>query len=96
MPDPRDPRFVTHPLTDILTIALCATLSGAHSFEDIAAFGRAKEDWLRSLGLALPHGVPAHDTFRDLFRHLNPDAFQDGFTSWINAVCGRLGIDHVQ
>ena len=39
--DPRDPRFITHLLGDILTIALCATLSGAKSFEDIAAFGRA-------------------------------------------------------
>ena len=96
VPDPRDPRFITHPLTDILTIALCATLSGATSFEDIAAFGRAKQDWLRSLGLTLPHGIPSHDTFRDLFRHLHPDAFQHGFTAWINAVCGRLGIDHVQ
>jgi predicted transposase YbfD/YdcC len=94
--DPRDPRFLTHLLGDILTIALCATLAGAKSFEDIAAFGRAKETWLRSLGLALPKGIPSHDTFRDLFRHLAPGVFQDCFTSWINAVCARLGYDHVQ
>ena len=68
--DPRDRRFVTHPLGDILTIALCAILSGGKSFEDLAAFGRSKETWLRSLGLTLPHGIPSHDTFRDLFRHL--------------------------
>ena len=61
--DPRDPRFITHLLGDILTIALCAMLSGAESFEDIAAFGRAKETWLRSLGLALPKGIPSHGTF---------------------------------
>jgi predicted transposase YbfD/YdcC len=94
--DPRDPRFTTHSLGDILTISLCATLSGAKGFEDLAAFGRSKETWLRSLGLALPHGVPSHDTFRDLFRHLAPGAFQDCFRSWINAACARLGIDHVQ
>ena len=90
--DPRDPRFVTHLLGDLLTIALCATLSGAKSFEDLAAFGRAKEPWLRTLGLTLPHGIPSHDTFRDLFRHLAPTAFQDCFTAWINAVCARLGV----
>jgi len=94
--DPRDSRFITHLLGDILTIALCATLSGVKSFEDMAAFGRAKETWLRCLGLALPHGIPSHDTFRDLFRHLNPAVFQDCFSSWINAVCDRLGIQQVQ
>jgi predicted transposase YbfD/YdcC len=96
VPDPRDARFCTYRLLDLLVIALCATLSGAKSFEDMAAFGRAKETWLRSLGLALPGGIPSHDTFRDLFRHLSPAAFQDAFTAWINAVCDRLGVKHVQ
>jgi len=94
--DPRDPRFVTHLLSDILTIALCAMLSGAKSFEDMAAFGRSKETWLRSLGLTLPHGIPSHDTFRDLFRHLAPAAFQDCFTAWVNALCAHLGVKQVQ
>jgi predicted transposase YbfD/YdcC len=94
--DPRDPRFTTHLLGDLLTIALCATLSAAKSFEDMAAFGRAKESWLRSLGLTLPHGIPSHDTFRDLFRHLDPAVFQDCFTAWINAVCARVGVQQVQ
>src|SRR5947208_8740959 len=62
----------------------------------MAAFGRAKESWLRALGLPLPHGIPSHDTFRDLFRHLNPAVFQDCFTAWINAVCARWGGQHVQ
>jgi len=96
VPDPRDRRFTTHSLGDLLTIALCALLSGGKSFEDLAAFGRSKETWLRSLGLALRHGIPSHDTFRDLFRHLNPALFQDCFTCWINAVCARLGIRQVQ
>jgi predicted transposase YbfD/YdcC len=95
VPDPRDSRYTTHLLGDILTIALCALLSGAKSFEDLAAFGRAKQTWLRSLGLTLPSGIPAHDTFRDLFCQLAPGLFQDCFTAWINAVCARLGVKHV-
>jgi predicted transposase YbfD/YdcC len=94
--DPRDCRYISHPLGDILTIALCATLAGATSFEDLEEFGRTKEAWLRSLGLTLPHGIPSHDTFRDLFRRLRPGAFQDCFTAWINAACARLGVPHVQ
>src|SRR3954462_4341884 len=62
VPDPRDPRFITHRLGDILTIALCATLSGAKSFEDLAAFGRAKETWLRSLGLTAKSKVSDTDS----------------------------------
>jgi predicted transposase YbfD/YdcC len=96
VPDPRDTRFTSHSLVDLLTIALCALLSGGKSFEDLAAFGRSKATWLRSLGLTLRNGIPSHDTFRDLFRHLNPAVFQDCFTSWINAVCARLDIRQVQ
>jgi predicted transposase YbfD/YdcC len=96
LPDPRDPRFIRHRLSDLLTIALGALLAGAKSFEDIAAFGRAKQDWLRSLGLELLHGIPSHDTFRDLFRHLAPGTFQDCFTDWINAAWARLGGQNVQ
>jgi predicted transposase YbfD/YdcC len=94
--DPRDSRYTDHLLGDILTIALCGIFSGSKSFEDLAAFGRAKETWLRSVGLTLPKGIPSHDTFRDLFRHLKPGAFQECFTSWINAVCAHLNLSHVQ
>lgn len=96
MRDLRDLRFTTHLLGDLLTSALCATLSGAKSFEDLVAFGRSKEAWLRTLGLTLPEGIPSHDTFRDLFRHLDPAVFQDCFTAWINAVCAHLGVQQVQ
>jgi predicted transposase YbfD/YdcC len=94
--DPRHPAFRDHHLLgDILVIALCAVLSGADSWEDIAEFGRSKDSWLRGLGLRLPNGSPAHDTFNRVFADLNPDAFQGCFTTWINAVCGDLGFCHI-
>src|SRR5262249_16354641 len=93
LPDPRHPAFRgRHRLGDILVIALSAVLSGADSWDAIAAFGAAKQAWLRSLGLELPHGTPSHDTFNRLFAALDPLAFQHGFTSWINAVCAALGL----
>ena len=95
LPDPRHPAFRDrHRLCDILVIALSAILSGARSWDAIADFGVAKETWFRSLGLALPNGIPAHDTFNRLFAALDPLAFQQGFTSWINAVCRTLGFCH--
>ena len=96
LPDPRHPAFQDHHrLGDLLVIALCAVLSGARSWDAIARFGRSKETWLRSLGLTLPNGPPAHDTFNRLFAAVDPLAFQHCFTGWINAVCDTLGFIHI-
>src|SRR3989442_1576003 len=96
VPDPRHPAFQgPHRLGDILVIALTALLSGANSWDAIAAFGVTKQTWLRSIGLQLPGGIPSHDTFNRLFTALNPRAFQQAFTSWINAVCHTLGFCHL-
>ena len=65
LPDPRVARTHYHRLEDILIISICAMLCGATSFEDMTLFGQMKEPWLRTL-LALPHGIPSHDTFNRL------------------------------
>ena len=96
VPDPRHPAFRDHHLLgDLLVIALSAVLAGARSWEGIAEFGRSKETWLRSLGLALPNGIPAHDTFNRIFADLDPVAFQASFVSWINGVCNALQVRYI-
>jgi predicted transposase YbfD/YdcC len=96
LPDPRHPAFRgRHLLGDILVIALAAVLSGANSWDGIAAFGLSKQTWLLQIGLQLPGGIPSHDTFNRIFAALNPLAFQHAFTSWINAVCHTLGFCHI-
>jgi predicted transposase YbfD/YdcC len=84
VPDPRKPGHAyRHQLIDVLCIALCAMLSGAETFVDMEDYGRAKEAWLRErLGLALPHGIPSHDTFNRLFALLDPAAFEACFKVW--------------
>ena len=85
--DPRVERAQRHALLDILVIALCAVICGADTFVDIARFGRAKEGWLQErLGLALPNGVPSHDTFGRVFARLGPDAFGQCFQAWTQAL----------
>jgi predicted transposase YbfD/YdcC len=91
--DPRDHRARKHELTDILVIALCATLAGADSWPDIAEFGNDKADFFGRF-LKLPNGIPSHDTFRRVFIALNPVAFQNCFTGWINAVAACLDFKH--
>jgi hypothetical protein len=66
-----DPRINTHRnfqhnLGDILIIAILATICGADGWTEIERFGLAKESWLKTF-LALPHGIPSHDTFARVF-----------------------------
>src|SRR4051794_24305401 len=83
--DPRCEWKVEHHLLDILVIAVCAVLGEAESFEDIALYGRCKEAWLRGF-LALPNGIPSHDTFRRVFTLIDPEAFERSFLGWVRAV----------
>jgi predicted transposase YbfD/YdcC len=83
--DPRCEWRVEHRLIDILVIAVCAVITEAESFEDIALYGRCKHAWLKRF-LALPNGIPSHDTFRRVFMLLDPEAFERSFLGWVRAV----------
>ena len=83
--DPRIERTKKHFLLDILVIALCTLLTGGEGFQDMALFGKSKQAWLQTF-LALPHGIPSHDTFGRVFARLNPQRFQQCFLSWTQAV----------
>jgi predicted transposase YbfD/YdcC len=85
VPDPRLDRTKLHPLVDILVIAVCATICAAETWEEIAEFGQAKESWFRKF-LALPNGIPSHDTFRRVFLRLNPRKLQEAFLGWVRSV----------
>ena len=83
--DPRCEWKVEHRLLDILVIAVCAVLGEAETFEDIALYGRCKRAWLEGF-LALPNGIPSHDTFRRVLMLVDPDAFERCFLGWVRAV----------
>src|SRR3954466_4285565 len=83
--DPRCEWKVEHRLLDILVIAVCAVLGEAESFEAIALYGRCKRDWLEGF-LALPNGIPSHDTFRRVLMLVDPDAFERCFLGWVRAA----------
>ncbi len=85
VPDPRRERTKLHQLVDILVIAVCASICAAETWEEIAEFGTAKESWFKKF-LALPNGIPSHDTFRRVFLRLNPQKFQESFLVWVREV----------
>lgn len=85
VPDPRIERTKHHQLVDLLAIALLAVLCGAESFTEIAQFGRARAGWLGSF-LALPHGIPSHDTFTRVFARLDRHVLAARLTQWAQSV----------
>jgi len=66
---------------DTLVIDLCALLSGTNDFEKIEAYGRRKEAFLRTF-LVLPNGIPSHDTFTRVFRHMDTETFGRSLYGW--------------
>lgn len=91
-----DPRAgnVRHDLLEIMFVALAAVLCGATSCAEMALFGRVRENDLRQI-LTLKHGIPSHDTFSKVFRHLNPEAFERVFIDFMVTFGRNLPSDDV-
>jgi len=91
--DPRMERTKLHSLSDILFIALCAVICGADSWTEAEVFGWARREWLNQF-LALPNGIPSHDTFGRVFSKLDPETLERCFSKWMAALAeasaGRL------
>jgi len=74
-----------HELIDILLIALCGILCGADDWVSIASYGKERKSWLEAF-LALPNGIPSHDTFNRVFSRIDPEQFMSCFLAWVKAV----------
>jgi predicted transposase YbfD/YdcC len=85
LPDPRFERNKRHSLEDILILTVCALFCDANTWIDIETFGHAKHDWLKTF-LALPNGMPSHDTLGRALARLGPDHFRDAFIRWVQSV----------
>jgi predicted transposase YbfD/YdcC len=92
LPDPRrETANKLHALTDILSIATCAVIGGAESWEAIAEYGRTKTDFFLRF-LALENGIPSADTFERVFAKLAPGAFAQAFGRWMARACESSGL----
>ena len=94
LPDPRIDRTKKHLLADLLIITLCATIAGADSWHEVQLFGNTKLAWLQTF-LALPNGIPSHDTFRRVFARIDPKAFNLCVAAWMAGLCEATGLRHI-
>ena len=85
MEDPRVERTQQHRFIDIITITIAAVICGCEDWNEIELFGKLKKEWLSQF-LALPNGIPSHDTFNRFFAALNPVSLQECFLNWVHEV----------
>ena len=91
--DLEDPRIIAscdHFLIDILVITILAVICGADDWTDLETFGRLQQEWLQTF-LALPSGIPSHDTFRRVLGLLDPQQFAAGRFRWTQALHEATG-----
>src|SRR5262245_6876705 len=92
-----DPRVANarHELSEIMFIAIAATLAGAKTCVEMAQFGETKASLLRKV-LELPHGIPSHDTFSTAFTHARSCGFCRDLCQVCDCVLGTaIGQDDV-
>jgi predicted transposase YbfD/YdcC len=88
--DPRMDRTKLHSLSDILVITICAVLCGADEWTEVELFGKSKRKWFKTF-LALPNGIPSHDTFGRVFSRLDPKQLEQCFQRWMGAMAECSG-----
>jgi len=85
----RDAALQAKTLLSIITIALCAVVCGASSWNEMAEFGQGREEWFARF-LPLPHGIPSHDTCNRVCAALDSGQFRTCFSQGMAAVAGVL------
>ncbi len=81
VPDPRGTQARRHPLTSIPCPAPSRQQQCRHSGEV------DHRDWFEQW-LHLPHGIPSHDAFGQVFVLLDPELLEAGFAHWVQAPHG--------
>jgi predicted transposase YbfD/YdcC len=88
--EPRSGENLSHPLINILTIAVLGVICGADGWVDVERYGEAKKEWLSTF-LDLKKGIPSHDTFGRVFSWIKPEQFEACFIAWTDAIRQKTG-----
>lgn len=92
--DPRVKKRTEHRLLDIIAVVLCGVIANCKDWQKIELWAKQQHDWLKTF-LALPGGIPSHDTLERTFARLNPQTFQACFGKWMTALQKALGLQPI-
>jgi len=88
--DHRVPGMVIYPLNEVLLTTLIGLICRAEDFDEVELCGREQLQWLRRF-LPFEHGVPQAQTFRKIFRLLDPRHLEEAFSSWVDSLRAHVG-----
>lgn len=83
--DVRLDRNKKHLLVDILVLAICGIICGANGPTEIVSVAKGKRAWFQTF-LALPNGIPSHDTIGRVLARIRPDVLESRFLAWVRAT----------
>jgi len=89
VPDHRIAGMVTYPLDEILLATLASVVCGADDWESVELLSTEALDWLRQF-LPFDAGLPCAQTFRKVFRLLDPEALERNFAAWAASLRGQV------
>ena len=88
--DHRVPGMMIYPINEVLLTTLVGLICRAEDFDEVELTGREQLEWLRRF-LPFEHGIPQAQTFRKIFRLLDPQHLEEAFSSWIDSLRIRVG-----
>ena len=80
--DPRQSAKVVFPMSEIMLLALCATIAGCDDLVEVREWGLEHLDFLRTY-LPFRDDIPSHDTLNDVLKALDPELFRTCFMEWV-------------
>ena len=85
LPDDREPQRIMYPLSEVLFLAVCASICSCDDFDDIALWGEHHRDFLRQFS-EFHFGIPSARWLRALFNRVDPRLFASCLAGWIAAL----------
>lgn len=85
VPDHREGNAIKYSLRDILFLGTFAILCGAETYTGMQMFSELHLEELRKY-LELPHGVPSHDVFGDVFSRVDTKAVEKCFQIFVESI----------
>ena len=89
LPDKRVQGRSLHRLDEIITITFLALLCYCENVEEIAAFGKAFEPWLKTF-MILEHGAPSESTYYRAYRALSPQALEAVSSEYLHKAFNKI------